>query len=69
MDDKVEELIRRNRTLLRRAEVVRARTEALTNEGADRRYIVGRHTAPDQTSKDQDRLARCGGHDSPETQS
>jgi hypothetical protein len=66
MDDKVDELIRRNRTLLALAERARGRTEALINMPAAR-SVIGQHASPNLASEDQDQTARHGQHDSPET--
>jgi hypothetical protein len=68
MHDKVDELIRRNRTLLRLAEVVRARTEALSHM-APERHVVGRSVLPNRVSEAQERLAREGRRNSAETPS
>ena len=52
MDDKADELIRRNRRPLLLAEAVRARTEALCRMAAGR-DAVDRHAFPDQHTFDQ----------------
>ena len=57
MDGKTDELIRRNRTLLRLAKAVRTRTEELTDTRAERGSI-GRRGSQNQALEDPDRLAR-----------
>jgi hypothetical protein len=52
MDDKADELIRRNRRPLLLAEAVRARTEALCRMAAERN-AADRHAFPDQHTFDQ----------------
>jgi hypothetical protein len=66
MDDKVDELIRRNRTLLALAKGVRTRTQALINAPAAQ-SVIGQHASPNLASEDQEQTARHGQHASPET--